>query len=72
VQTGSPEELHAEPQTPFIGYFIGSPGMNLMDCALTEKGLDFGEFVLGISSGLGKAFLTGVKFQFGIRRSLCR
>ena len=28
-QTGTPEALHDEPATPFVGYFIGRPGMNL-------------------------------------------
>ncbi|MEM9781835.1 MAG: ABC transporter ATP-binding protein [Pseudomonadota bacterium] len=31
VQLGTPEELFARPAHTFVGYFIGSPGMNLMD-----------------------------------------
>ncbi|ACV69383.1 ABC transporter ATP-binding protein [Desulfohalobium retbaense] len=34
VQNGTPQELHDEPQDPFIGYFIGSPGMNFFECHL--------------------------------------
>ena len=30
VQTGTPEELFARPAHTFVGYFIGSPGMNVL------------------------------------------
>ena len=68
IQTGSPKDLHAEPASPFIGYFIGSPGMNLLDCALNAEGLEFDEFVLPLSADV-KARLngTGPQLQFGIR-----
>jgi glycerol transport system ATP-binding protein len=32
VQIGTPIELFEVPQHTFVGYFIGSPGMNLMPC----------------------------------------
>jgi glycerol transport system ATP-binding protein len=68
VQAGTPAQLHAEPESPFIGYFIGSPGMNILGCSLKENLLDFGEFTLPISNDL-KAALSphGFDFQFGIR-----
>ncbi|MEJ2037924.1 MAG: ABC transporter ATP-binding protein [Desulfosarcinaceae bacterium] len=34
VQIGSPEDLFENPEHTFVGYFIGSPGMNLLDCTL--------------------------------------
>jgi glycerol transport system ATP-binding protein len=34
VQAGSPEELYERPRTTFVGYFIGSPAMNFLDCTL--------------------------------------
>lgn len=37
-QTGTPEELHENPASMFIGYFIGSPGMNMMDCTVSPDG----------------------------------
>lgn len=46
VQTGSPQELHENPATPFVGYFIGSPGMNLIPCVRVADGLDCGDFRL--------------------------
>ncbi len=34
VQMGTPEELFETPAHTFVGYFIGSPGMNLIDAAI--------------------------------------
>ncbi len=34
VQVGTPQELFEKPEHTFVGYFIGSPGMNLMPCTL--------------------------------------
>jgi glycerol transport system ATP-binding protein len=34
VQVGTPEALFERPEHTFVGYFIGSPGMNIIPCAL--------------------------------------
>jgi len=34
VQIGTPEELVENPRHKFVGYFIGSPGMNFLPCTL--------------------------------------
>jgi glycerol transport system ATP-binding protein len=34
VQIGTPQELFENPQHKFVGYFIGSPGMNFLPCTL--------------------------------------
>jgi len=34
IQIGTPQELFENPQHTFVGYFIGSPGMNFLACAL--------------------------------------
>ena len=34
VQIGTPVELFERPQHTFVGHFIGSPGMNLLSCAI--------------------------------------
>jgi glycerol transport system ATP-binding protein len=34
VQVGTPQELFENPRHTFVGYFIGSPGMNLVPCAV--------------------------------------
>ena len=35
VQMGTPQELFERPEHTFVGYFIGSPGMNLLDAEVT-------------------------------------
>ena len=35
VQMGTPQELFDTPEHTFVGYFIGSPGMNLLDAEIT-------------------------------------
>ncbi len=40
VQSATPEELFLHPRTPFVGYFIGSPGMNTLRCEKTSGRLE--------------------------------
>jgi glycerol transport system ATP-binding protein len=35
VQVGTPEDLFEKPEHTFVGYFIGSPGMNIVPCTLS-------------------------------------
>ena len=37
VQAGSPKDLFERPQTTFVGYFIGSPAMNLYKCSARSQ-----------------------------------
>jgi len=37
VQAGTPKELFEKPNTTFVGYFIGSPAMNLFDCQIDSN-----------------------------------
>lgn len=37
VQIGTPEELFENPRHKFVGYFIGSPGMNFMPCTIEGR-----------------------------------
>lgn len=41
VQFGTPQELFERPAHTFVGYFIGSPGMNFFEPTLTDNGLIF-------------------------------
>ena len=36
VQVGTPVELFNQPRHTFVGYFIGSPGMNILPCTLNN------------------------------------
>ncbi|WP_414931960.1 ABC transporter ATP-binding protein [Vibrio europaeus] len=41
VQFGTPRELFERPNHTFVGYFIGSPGMNLMAVTPSDNGVMF-------------------------------
>ena len=40
VQSGTPAELFDKPAHTFVGYFIGSPGMNLLPCTFRDGVLE--------------------------------
>ncbi len=52
VQSGTATELYENPKEPFVGFFIGSPGMNFVDCNLKGGVLDCKGFELNISHKL--------------------
>lgn len=68
VQTGTPEELFLNPATPFVGFFIGSPGMNMMDCEVNDHAIIAGGISFQIS-GEKVQKIKGLdgKIQLGIR-----
>lgn len=51
LQTGSPQELHQRPEAPFVGYFIGSPGMNIFEAKLNGNKVQSGEFSVDLPQG---------------------
>ena len=64
VQIGTPEELFEKPQHTFIGYFIGSPGMNVIPASV-ERNM---AVVHGASVALSQSFPTlDGKVELGIR-----
>ena len=46
VQTGTPVELFEKPKHTFVGHFIGSPGMNILPCAIENGQINFGGKIL--------------------------
>lgn len=67
AQVGTPEELHHEPASPFVGFFIGTPGMNLFDGAWQEGRLRIGAHGLNLSAKLGQRVAAAGPVQVGIR-----
>lgn len=51
VQFGTPRELFEKPAHTFVGYFIGSPGMNFFEAQLDEQ-ITFGEHVITTSDDM--------------------
>jgi glycerol transport system ATP-binding protein len=69
VQFGTPRELFEKPRHTFVGYFIGSPGMNLIEVAPRGDGVGFGDVQISLSS-LMRQLLARTEFQtlkIGIR-----
>ncbi len=64
VQIGTPQELFEKPQHTFVGYFIGSPGMNVIPATVNGKVAQ----VSGTEVTLNKAYaeLNG-KVELGVR-----
>ncbi|CAM3802696.1 sn-glycerol-3-phosphate import ATP-binding protein UgpC [Pseudomonas reidholzensis] len=69
VQFGTPRELFERPRHTFVGYFIGSPGMNLMEVQVQGDGVAFGEVQLALPQALREqlAAQPGGRLQVGIR-----
>lgn len=68
VQSGTPTELFEMPRHVFVGYFIGSPGMNVLPCEVKAGKAFFGDREVpaanvGSTSGNGKTEL-GVRPEF--------
>lgn len=66
LQIGAPDELFENPAHTFVGYFIGSPGMNLLPCTVEggDAVLDCGRIRLApeVAAKAGHG-----EFQIGIR-----
>ncbi len=64
VQIGTPQELFERPAHTFVGYFIGSPGMNLLDADISGQTAT----VAGTPIDLGTGYdAVSGKTQIGIR-----
>jgi glycerol transport system ATP-binding protein len=51
LQLGTPQELFEQPAHTFVGYFIGSPGMNVLPATVRDGMAQIGETRLGLSAG---------------------
>ena len=66
VQAGSPKDLFEKPQTTFVGYFIGSPAMNLYECKADNSNQVFvGSNNITVQTNLGSTNTSNLKL--GIR-----
>ena len=64
LQIGTPEELFKKPAHTFVGYFIGSPGMNVFEAKIEENIADLQGNKIKLNAKYKN--LTG-KVELGIR-----
>ena len=72
VQFGSPQELFERPNHTFVGYFIGSPGMNFIPIKKNDKaegGVSYQDIKLSISESQQAALqhIDSTNLKLGIR-----
>lgn len=67
VQMGTPQELFEEPAHTFVGYFIGSPGMNLLPCTLEQQEAIVGQERIKLKLDLNTSPAASDEFTLGIR-----
>jgi glycerol transport system ATP-binding protein len=70
VQIGTPAELFERPSHTFVGYFIGSPGMNVMPVSVTGTTALIGDQTIALSGA--PKLSSGAKVELGIRPEFVR
>ncbi len=69
VQIGTPQELFEKPKHTFVGYFIGSPGMNVMPVELSGATAKFAGETIALPSAIDA---KGGKTELGVRPEFVR
>jgi glycerol transport system ATP-binding protein len=65
-QSGTPAELFDKPAHTFVGYFIGSPGMNIVPAKVDGREAKVDGHVIGLHRNYG-ALPSGAKIEIGVR-----
>src|SRR5215813_13958422 len=66
VQSGSPAELFDKPAHTFVGYFIGSPGMNIIPAQVSGREAKVDGHVIGLHRNYG-VLPSGARIEIGVR-----
>jgi glycerol transport system ATP-binding protein len=67
VQIGTPQELFEKPRHTFVGYFIGSPAMNILPCRLEGDGVAVGNTRIRLPTAHAAVCRSGSRLEIGIR-----
>jgi glycerol transport system ATP-binding protein len=65
VQIGTPAELFERPSHTFVGYFIGSPGMNVLPVEIDGVNASVGELAVKLPAPVPAQ--SGARMELGIR-----
>ncbi|WP_027575558.1 ABC transporter ATP-binding protein [Bradyrhizobium sp. WSM1743] len=66
VQSGTPAELFDKPAHTFVGYFIGSPGMNILPAEVRGREAKVGGHVIALNRAYDN-LPSGAKIEIGVR-----
>jgi glycerol transport system ATP-binding protein len=69
VQVGTPEDLFERPEHTFVGYFIGSPGMNVLPVEVSGASARLGSHAITLP---GAVHAPGTGLELGIRPEFVR
>ena len=70
VQIGTPEELFERPSHTFVGYFIGTPGMNVIPTVLDGASAKIGEYAIPLPDA--PRLRAQPKVELGVRPEYVR
>ncbi len=71
VQIGTPVELFERPHHTFVGHFIGSPGMNILPCAVKDGEVAVGQSRIEVDNAAALKGLSGM-YELGVRPEFTR
>src|SRR5438876_852946 len=66
VQSGTPAELFDKPAHTFVGYFIGSPGMNIVPAEVRDREARIDGHVIALRRNNGR-LPAGARTEIGVR-----
>jgi glycerol transport system ATP-binding protein len=66
VQSGTPAELFEKPAHTFVGYFIGSPGMNIVPAEVKGRQARIGGHVIALNRSYD-GLPQGARIEIGVR-----
>jgi glycerol transport system ATP-binding protein len=66
VQSGTPAELFDKPAHTFVGYFIGSPGMNILPAEVKGREARIDGHVIALNRSYD-SLPAGAKIEIGVR-----
>jgi len=67
LQYDTPEKIYNDPMDTFVAYFVGIPGMNLIDCVVENNRLKVGKFAIDIQIPEYIVMRYGTELILGIR-----
>src|SRR3984957_144780 len=66
VQSGTPAELFGKPAHTFVGYFIGSPGMNIVPAEVSGREARINGHIIALSRSYD-SLPAGARIELGVR-----